>query len=154
LARLEPRRPRQASLRRAISSAYYALFHLLVRETTLILAADSFLRARVARAFEHADMKNASKAFAAVNPTQNQLDALTGGLPIPAAVQHVAAVVIELQEARHEADYNTAKTFTRVEVNNLVTRVEQAFQQWRTIRNDPVARLYLATLLFWKKWSR
>jgi hypothetical protein len=32
LARLDARRPKQANLRRAISAAYYALFHLLVDE--------------------------------------------------------------------------------------------------------------------------
>ena len=32
LATKEPRRPSQASLRRAVSAAYYALFHLLVDE--------------------------------------------------------------------------------------------------------------------------
>jgi len=30
LASKEPKRPRQASLRRAISGAYYALYHLLM----------------------------------------------------------------------------------------------------------------------------
>jgi len=34
LANREPRRPRQASLRRAVSTAYYALFHLLIQEAT------------------------------------------------------------------------------------------------------------------------
>ncbi len=40
LANREPRRPKQASLRRAISAAYYALFHLLVDEATKLLAVD------------------------------------------------------------------------------------------------------------------
>jgi hypothetical protein len=31
LARLDPTRPKQVNLRRAVSSAYYALFHLLTR---------------------------------------------------------------------------------------------------------------------------
>jgi len=35
LANREPKRPEQASLRRAVSTAYYALFHLLVSEATL-----------------------------------------------------------------------------------------------------------------------
>ena len=34
LANLEPENPRQASLRRAVSTAYYALFHLLISEAT------------------------------------------------------------------------------------------------------------------------
>jgi hypothetical protein len=33
LANREPKRPKQASLRRAVSTAYYALFHLLSIET-------------------------------------------------------------------------------------------------------------------------
>ena len=32
LVRKEPRNPKQASLRRAVSTAYYALFHLLISE--------------------------------------------------------------------------------------------------------------------------
>jgi hypothetical protein len=37
LATKEPKNPRQASLRRAVSSAYYALFHLLLYEATHML---------------------------------------------------------------------------------------------------------------------
>jgi hypothetical protein len=37
LVSLDPRRPRQASLRRAISTAYYALFHLLISEASAML---------------------------------------------------------------------------------------------------------------------
>jgi hypothetical protein len=33
----DPRRPRQASLRRAISTAYYALVHLLISEASAML---------------------------------------------------------------------------------------------------------------------
>ena len=35
LANLEPANPRQACLRRAASTAYYALFHLLISEAML-----------------------------------------------------------------------------------------------------------------------
>jgi hypothetical protein len=35
LVKREPKRPKQASLRRAISTAYYALFHLLISEAVL-----------------------------------------------------------------------------------------------------------------------
>ena len=34
----EPRRPRQASLKRAVSTSYYALFHLLVSEASHLYA--------------------------------------------------------------------------------------------------------------------
>jgi len=38
LANREPVHPRQASLRRAVSAAYYALFHALIAEAAAILA--------------------------------------------------------------------------------------------------------------------
>lgn len=152
LARREPRRPRQASLRRAISTAYYALFHLLIEEATGALVARPELRARFARAFEHGEMRGASAAFA--NPQPARLMTLTGGAAVPQGVQDVAAAFVELQEARHEADYNVDRTFTRLDSTNLVAQAARAFVTWGTIRSDPVARTYLAALLLWKKWSR
>ena len=35
LVKREPKRPKQASLRRAVSTAYYGLFHLLISEAIL-----------------------------------------------------------------------------------------------------------------------
>src|SRR5260370_35449053 len=59
LAKREPKRPRQASLRRAVSTAYYALFHLLITEavSNWRIAAQRPLLARI---FEHNSMKAAS----------------------------------------------------------------------------------------------
>lgn len=34
LVHKEPKSPRQASLRRSVSTAYYAVFHLLIQETS------------------------------------------------------------------------------------------------------------------------
>lgn len=62
LATREPKRPRQASLRRAISSAYYALFHLLIEDSGRFLLSGTnrkHMRETLARAFAHADMKKA-----------------------------------------------------------------------------------------------
>jgi len=152
LARRERVHPRQASLRRAISAAYYALFHLLIGEATSQLVSAPVLRGRFARAFDHGDMKQASKAFG--NPQPQQLAARTSGLPVPVNLQTVAWNFVKLQEARHEADYNVDRTFTRAEVNNLLILAQQAFQAWQAVRADPVARIYLAALLLWKKWNR
>src|SRR5260370_506909 len=73
LAKREPKRPRQASLRRAISTAYYALFHLLITEavSNWRIAAQ---RPLLARNFEHNRMKAASgraanSAFTGEDPT-------------------------------------------------------------------------------------
>jgi len=52
LANRERKEPRQASLRRAVSTAYYALFHLLISEATLNWKRAEY-RDALARVFEH-----------------------------------------------------------------------------------------------------
>src|SRR5882672_11672305 len=59
LANLELTNSRQASLRRAVSTAYHALFHLLISEATLNWGRPE-LRSELGRIFEHGRMKNAS----------------------------------------------------------------------------------------------
>src|SRR5688572_33300240 len=67
LARLDAHRPKQANLRRAISTTYYAMFHFLVGQScrTLIGTQQSKAAYRhvLARAFVHSDMKAACSSF-------------------------------------------------------------------------------------------
>lgn len=60
-------KPKQANLRRAVSSAYYGLFHYLVAKATqaAIGTAPDLLpfRQATARAFVHGTMKEACRAF-------------------------------------------------------------------------------------------
>ena len=51
----ETKNPKQASLRRAVSTAYYAVFHLLVQETCSNWNATA-IRDNLARAFSHQTM--------------------------------------------------------------------------------------------------
>ncbi|MBM3551191.1 MAG: hypothetical protein FJX45_05355 [Alphaproteobacteria bacterium] len=62
----EPRRPKQASLRRAVSAAYYAIFHLLVEDAArqLATANPAGLREKIRRAFAHTEMKKVCRDFA------------------------------------------------------------------------------------------
>lgn len=154
LAKRERKRPKQASLRRAVSAAYYALFHLLVREATeLFLSGNARepLRQRLARVFSHADMKDASKAYN-VKPSKKKLAAVLAGLPATQPeLLDVAGAFVELQEARHQADYNTEKAFTRSESNDLIDQAEQAFADWKQIRKTLPADAYLVTLLTWQR---
>ncbi len=60
LANRRPRQPRQGDLRRAVSAAYYSLFHFLIDEACRYLLGsspdDHTLRTILARAFLHAEM--------------------------------------------------------------------------------------------------
>jgi len=59
IANLHPLKPHQASLRRAVSTAYYALFHLLISEATANWNRPE-LRGALARVFDHGPMKQAA----------------------------------------------------------------------------------------------
>jgi hypothetical protein len=69
LAQRERKRPRQASLRRSVSSAYYAVFHLLISEAAAILVSGGpdGLKERIGRAFEHASMRQVCSGFVEVH---------------------------------------------------------------------------------------
>jgi uncharacterized protein (UPF0332 family) len=119
LATREPKKPRQASLRRAISSAYYALFHLLLYEATHMLfpGAPVGLRERASRAFSHGEAKSVCEAWA----KGNGIDGLTI-VPIENGLQDISAALVDLQELRHKADYDLTETFDRHEVLVAIKR--------------------------------
>ncbi len=150
----EPRRPRQASLRRSVSSAYYALFHLLVHDSAASIAGmrTPALHALVARAHQHGELREVCGEFAR-GQWPRSLRTLAAAPP-DLRLRQVALVFGELQDARHQADYNLTYSFRRTEAERLVRRVEQAFSDWKIIRRTEEARLFLLALLFNKRWNR
>lgn len=147
-------RPRQANLRRAVSSAYYALFHLLVGEATRLYVRDnSELAAKLGRTFNHGEMLEAARAFA-----NGQAPAALQPVGIPgfpsSDLKLVAEAFVSMQQHRHAADYDLARTFTRAEVNGFIEQVESAFAAWTRIRATDGARLFLGCFQLWKTWNK
>lgn len=136
LARREPGRPRQASLRRAVSSAYYGLFHALAG-----LCADELIGwsqpwevfTPVYRSLDHASAK---KLF------QQARDGRLLGPEVAA----IGRVFILLQEQRHTADYNPEPlAFGRAGVLELVAQSREAIRALRALPRE--RRLKLAVHL-------
>lgn len=153
LVRREPRRPRQASLRRSVSSAYYALFHLLIDEGSRRLVSGtqrSDLRQTLARAFTHQEMKIVAERFSK-GTVPPRLANLLPSTSIPTQLQDVAMAFVELQQARHEADYNLSKRFSRQEAVDLVEMASDAFASWKMIRRTVEADIFLVGLLINKQ---
>jgi hypothetical protein len=145
LAKREPKRPRQASLRRAISTAYYALFHLLISESVdQIIQPTS--RTYAQRVFDHAAMKRICVAF---TPKGTLLDSFKSKVkaPIEKELANVAATFVDMQDLRHQADYNLDRSFSRIDVDVKVASVVQAFADWAAIRKTDNARIFLMALL-------
>jgi len=147
LARRERRRPKQASLRRAISDAYYALFHLPISE-----AIQNWKRPQerfaLARMFEHSSIKSACAN------KRNELNRYFKTRPSPGheltVAQHlhvVAATFVRMHEQREDADYNYSTNWTRTDVGSKIAGVAAAFAAWKAIRREEAAQDFLFTLL-------
>jgi hypothetical protein len=78
----------------------------------------------------------------------------TMGIALPPELRHVAQTFLELQARRHEADYDLTQRFNRRDVLALCDKVEQAMRNWESIRNEPIARLFILALLFWERMSK
>jgi hypothetical protein len=146
LANREHKEPRQASLRRAVSTAYYALFHLLISEATLNWKRAEY-RDALARVFEHGKMKSACR---------KKMGELTGyyktnpraGSELTAAqhLHRVAQTFVEAQNNRHAADYDNSRVWARTDVLAEIESVANAFKSWRAIRNEDFAQAFLVSL--------
>ena len=124
LARLDARKPKQANLRRAISAACYALFHLLVDEACRAqlgsLHDQAPVRQVLGRAFAHGVMNEACKSFAGGTLRRGVSKGLPMGFKIPMEIGDLAATFVDLRDKRHLADYDLTERFKRSDVVTLI----------------------------------
>ena len=149
LARREPKRPRQASLRRAVSTSYYALFHLLISEATLNWRQSS-QRATLGRYFQHGSMATASDRQTADCSRvlrSNPPPAPGVDTDCMAGLRTVSLAFYQAYQQRQTADYDTAEQWTRTEALAVIDSVDSAFKAWSDIRNHKLAHNYLLSLL-------
>jgi len=150
----EPKHPKQASLRRAISSAYYAVFHLLLDEATRLMIPNNQLRPLARRAFDHGEMRRAADLFKQGTLPANLKNALGSTAIVPADLQTVARSFSRLQAERQTADYDLSVSFTRLATHGLVQEADNTFVAWNRVRKDPVAESFLIALLLVRRWDR
>ena len=128
----------QANLRRAVSAAYYALFHLLIRDTVAHWSNPNHY-ARLVRTFEHQRMKTASVNMLRLLASETgNFDAAL--LAIREKLGLVAQGVVDLQQARHKADYDIEEL---LDAEDALLRVEQAlnaFHTWKEIRHEDISQ--------------
>ena len=114
-------RPRQAMLKRAVSTAYYALFHALCYSNANVLTGRAAGRppyplawTRTYRAMDH-------------GPASDAMRRQAGNMPVALRGNFMATFRF-LQEQRHKADYDPEARFRRSEVVSLISRTETAIQ--------------------------
>jgi hypothetical protein len=123
LAHREVPDPKQASLRRAVSTAYYALFHLLINEAVGKWVVER-QRSILARTFEHGKMKGIC---------ENVLKIAKSGGAVPPELVIVAQNFVVLQQERQLADYDNSKHWSRTDAVAVLAFASNAFTAWRAI---------------------
>ena len=130
-------RPRQAELRRAISAAYYALFHTLALcgANTLVGAARTNRGQpewiQVYRALEHGYARNQCSNRAAMSR-------------FSPAIRRLSELFVFMQRERQTADYDPNASFSRTRVLRLVEETAQIIGEF----NDTDARERRAFAVF------
>jgi hypothetical protein len=139
---------RQSVLRRSLSTAYYALFVELAQAGASALAPDSpaGLNALVGRKLAHEQMKRACAQWSEGTSTWAAAAKLGAA---PQDLKDVAASFVELQQRRHEADYDLRTGPSTADVRLGIARAEQAIAKWRSIKvtAPEVANVFLVSLM-------
>ena len=112
--------PTQADLRRAVSTAYYALFHCLAAAAADLLTGSSSRGSewhQVYRALEHGKAKRACRQQRALRA-------------FPMEIRRFAEMFVDLQEARHEADYALEGQYLKPDVLAIIIRAGEAIDRF------------------------
>jgi len=142
--------PLQVDLRRAISAAYYSVFH-----ATLIAAADELVGrkyrvsphyALVYRSIDHRAFKTFCElARRSPLPLKYQAYGPQGGFH--ADIQGFASAAAALQDSRHEADYDPRRRFRTSDAALALNTARAALTHWEAAPNQQ-RRSFLMLLLF------
>jgi len=140
-----------AHFRRAISTAYYALFHhVLAAGATRFLhdgKMDGSAYAVLYRGFSHGRMKTVCEALSLVTLSRG-FARLFRRASVSSDMRTFAATFLELQEARHLADYDPLEAFTFEDADAFIGDAEtaiMAFDRAESDERDDVLALMLTS---------
>lgn len=110
-------RPRQTDLCRAVSAAYYALFHALAQSNADMLVGSGNRRRptwrQTYRALEHGEARRRCHNL-------EQMRAF------PTGIRGFGKNFVDMQSLRHTADYDPDAQFTRIEVLDIISIAEES----------------------------
>ena len=146
LALVHEQPPSQLTLRKAVSAAYYAVFHLLIFESTEHWV-NSGLRTTLGRAYDHGLMKSTSNRILDGRefPYTNENPQVVRDL------REIAQGFSQLQEDRHFADYNLTKPLNPVDALRQVKAAEKIFLTLSAVKTEQIIQEYLTLLLVKKR---
>jgi uncharacterized protein (UPF0332 family) len=139
--------PRQADIRRAISSAYYALFHAAsINAADAVAGAgnrNSERYALIYRSINHASLVTVCEAIAKDRAGLRP----EGGFS--ADFKRFAEALSDLQRNRHSADYDPLARFSRTDAVWTIRAARTAFTQFKAATDEE--RLIFGSLLLFPR---
>lgn len=164
-------RPSPTNHRRAVSAAYYALYHAITLAAAAHVlpagASEDEIR-RATRWINHKDVRAVSEIVSSCAATTIPISGVPKGLPgraeplwlalsapagparastVPAQLRFVVDAFLTLQAARHSADYDHLADFPKATTIGHVEDAEQAVDYLTQYSNEPAVQRYLAWII-------
>ena len=120
-----PGRPREATLRRALSTGYYALFHCLAATAAdLLVGGPGANRSESAwrqayRAIDHAQVRERCRRSGEINK-------------FPKEIRKFAETFVDIQMKRHKADYDPDGQYFKSSITRNIVEVEAAISAFES----------------------
>ena len=128
--------PSQGALRRAISTAYYAMFHALASSNADIIVGTKTR----SNQSDWTAIYRSLRHFRAENPLY--------GWPhlFSQPVQNFAVIIAGIKKQREDADYNPDVSFAQNQVATWIDRAERAIHDFNTSTRQERSMVAIATL--------
>lgn len=145
--------------RKAISTAYFAVFHKLVEDATNRIIdtgdEDYLHRGELARWYTHGDIRTVSQWIVNWANGGKLPDSVNGLLnAAPADLIKLSKFVLRLQKARHSADYDRFEHFKKGDTGKWITTARDAIELTQRLQGNSVYQRYLMLLLGGPKIAR
>jgi len=144
----------QAAIRRAISNAYNAVFHLIIQDGVDLLLGieETKVNNYFQRSFDHGSMK-AGCEDVRKNQLPNRHAPIAG--PFPYELVQLAIIFVDLQRMRHDADYNHYESISTNIAEDNIRIAYDAINYWKSVlQTDSSAAKQFVTLLLLQKMKR
>lgn len=121
-------KPLPTYLRRSASAGYYAVFHGVALAVAAQVGSglSPIDRARLTRSVDHGRIADVCKWIAKGNDSREHVRPIVLDLRSDLAVRDLADIFLQLQQARHQADYDHFGEFDKASVLRLVDQAERA----------------------------
>lgn len=140
--------PSEVERRRAVSAAYYGLFHLLAdAAASLVAATDEALHAQLARCPDHRTIRAVCDDV--IRPQGSRTAALRRLFPEVADERLVtlARAFSQLYQAREIADYELGVGVSQTEALQRLQLADDAAGAFEAVRDLPQTRVFLTAIL-------